>query len=70
MQRHWNWILSSLFQFNKKTVINHKFDVLKVFQEILYSVGRWVNEGSGWITESTDSQYINISIFRRLSGIS
>ena len=31
---------------------------------------KFINEGSGWITESTDSQYINISIFRRLSGIS
>ena len=30
----------------------------------------WINEGSGWIVESTESQYINISTYRPLSGIS
>ena len=28
----------------------------------------WVNEGSGWIVESIESQYINISTYRPLSG--
>ena len=49
-------------------MINHKFDLEKAFQKILYSIERWVNEGSGWIIESIDSQYINVSTFRPLSG--
>ena len=51
-----------------KTVINYKFDLDKSFQEILYRIDNWINEGSGWIVESVDSQYINISTFRPLSG--
>ena len=31
-----------------KIVIKHKFDLEKVFQEILYSTKRWVNEASDW----------------------
>ena len=27
----------------------------------------WINEGSGWIVESIESQYINISTYRPLS---
>ena len=30
----------------------------------------WINEGSGWIVESIESQYINISTYRPLSGCS
>ena len=30
----------------------------------------WINEGSGWIVESIESQYINISTNRPLSGSS
>ena len=30
----------------------------------------WINEGSGWIAESIESQYINISTNRPLSGSS
>ena len=56
------------FNSTTKAEINHKFDFEKAFQEILYSIERSVNEGSGWIIESIDSQYINISTFRRLSG--
>ena len=51
-----------------KTVINYKFDIDNSFQEILYRVDNWINERSGWIVESVDSQYINISTFRPLSG--
>ena len=58
------------FNSTTKTVINYKFDLEKAFQEILYSIERWVNEESGWIIESIDSLYIIISTFRPLSGIS
>ena len=30
-----------------KTVINHKFSVENAFQEILYRINNWINEGSG-----------------------
>ena len=30
----------------------------------------WINNGSGWINELTESQYINISTYRPLSGSS
>ena len=47
-------------------MINSKFDLNKTFQEILCSIENWINEGSSWI----ESQCINISTFRRLSGSS
>ena len=53
-----------------KTVINHKFRLEKYFQEILYMVDVWVNDWSGWNVKSIESQYINISTHRQLSGSS
>ena len=38
-----------------KTVINHKFHFENAFQEILYRIDNWFNEGSGWIVESIES---------------
>ena len=40
------------------------------FQEILYRIDAWINKGSGWIIESIESQYINISTYRPLVGSS
>ena len=51
-----------------KTVINHRFRLESSFQEILYLIDVWINEGSGWNVESIESQYINISTYRPLSG--
>ena len=39
-----------------KKLINHKFFLENAFQEILYMLDIWINEGSGWIVESIDSQ--------------
>ena len=47
-------------------MINHKFS-LKNCLRILYRIDNWINEGSGWIVESIESQYINLSIYRPLS---
>ena len=33
-------------------------------------IDNWINEGSGWIIEVIVSQYISISTYRPLSGIS
>ena len=53
-----------------KTVINHRFRLENYFQEILCMTNVWINEGSGGIVESIESQYINISTYRPLSGSS
>ena len=49
-------------------MINHKFKLENAFQEILYLIDNWINKASGWIVESIESQYINISPYRPLSG--
>ena len=49
-----------------KTVINHRFRLETSFQEILYMIDVWINKGSSW----NESQYINISNYRPLSGSS
>ena len=54
------------FNSTTKTVINHKFILDKSFQEILYRIGNWINEGSGWIVELIESQYGKISSYRPL----
>ena len=53
-----------------KTVINHRLRLENCFKEILYLIDAWINKGSGWIVESVESQYINISTYRPLSGSS
>ena len=53
-----------------KAVIYHKFSLEKSFHEILNRNDNWVNEGSGWIAELLESQHINVSIYRPLSGSS
>ena len=51
-------------------MINHKLDLDKSFQEILYRTDTRINESSGWIIESIVSQYINISTYKPLIGSS
>ena len=56
------------FNSTTKTVINYKFSLENAFQEILYRIDNWINEGSGWIVELIESQQINISAYRPISG--
>ena len=51
-----------------KTVPNHIFKLEKSFEEILYMIDVWINNGSGWIIELIEYQYTNISTYRPLSG--
>ena len=51
-------------------MINHRFRLENSFQEILYMIDVWINNGSGWIIELIESQYINTSTYRPLSGSS
>ena len=55
------------FNSTTKTVINHKFGLDRYFQEILYRIDNWTNEGSAWIVELIESQHIIISVYRPLS---
>ena len=49
-------------------MINFKYDLDKSFQDVLYRIDNWVNKGSGWVTESIDAEYVNVSIYSALSG--
>ena len=49
-------------------MINHKSSVENPFEENLYRINNWINEGSGWIIELINFQYINVSTYRPLSG--
>ena len=51
-------------------MINNKVKLENSFQEIIYLNDNWFNKGSGWIVESIESQYINISTYQQLSGSS
>ena len=53
-----------------KIVTNHIFDLENYFEKNLYMIDVWINNGSGWIIELIESQYINISTYRPLSGSS
>ena len=49
---------------------NHMFRLGKSFEQILYMIDVWINNRSVWIIELIESQYINISAYRPLSGSS
>ena len=55
-----------------KTVTNLDFEysIDKSFQEILYRIDNWINEGSGWVVESINSEFVNISKYAPLFGSS
>ena len=46
------------FNSTAKIVINNKFSLENAFQETLYNIHNWINEGSGWIVQLIESQYI------------
>ena len=58
------------FNLFTKAVINHRFRLENSFQEILYMLHVWINKESGSSVEAIESQYINISTYRPLSGCS
>ena len=51
-----------------KTAIIQRFRLENYFQEILYMIDLWINNGSGWNFESIEFQYIIISTYRPFSG--
>ena len=40
----------------------------QLFQEILYRIDNWINQGSGWIVESIEGFYLNVSSYSPLIG--
>ena len=56
------------FNFATKTVINPEYNLDRSFQEILYRIDKWINERFGWVIESIEDQYVNISVNSPLSG--
>ena len=57
------------FNSTAKTVINiNKYGLNESFQEVLYIIDNWINEGSAWTIEYVDEEYFNISIHNPLSG--
>ena len=48
-------------------MINSKYTPDKSFQEILYRIDKWINGRAGWVIESRDAEYVNISFFSPLS---
>ena len=62
---------SSIVYFNSatKTVINSdKYGLDKSFHRILNRIDNWLNKGCGWLIESIEAQYVNISIYSPLIG--
>ena len=39
-------------------------------QEILNTIDKWVSEGSGWVIDQIDSQYLNVTLYKPLNGSS
>ena len=56
--------------FTTKTVINSEYDLKKSFQEFLYKIDNWINEGPGWAIELIKAEYVSVSIYNSLSGSS
>ena len=51
-----------------KTVINFEYCLDKSFQEILYRIYNSTNKGPGWIIESIDGEFVNISGYSPVIG--
>ena len=49
------------FNSTTKTIINLDFNLDRSFEEILHRIDNWINEGSEWIVDSINGQYLNIS---------
>ena len=49
-------------------MVNSKFSLNQSFQESLYKIDNWINEGSGWIIEEIQNQYLNVSSYSPLVG--
>ena len=62
----------SFLYFNSiaKAGINLDFNLHKSFEEIFYRIDNWINERSGWVIDSINGEYVNISKYAPLFGSS
>ena len=52
-----------------KTLINSdEFGLDQSFQDILYRIDNWINQGSEWIAESIEGFYLNVRSYSPLIG--
>ena len=51
-----------------ETVINFEYCLDNSFQEGLHRIDNWINKVSGWVIESIDGEYVNISAYSSLIG--
>ena len=58
------------FNSSTKTVLGLKYGLYKSFQEVFNGKDNWISEKSGWISESIDDEYVNISVYSPLLGSS
>ena len=49
-------------------MINSEFNLDQSFQEILYRIDNWINQGSVWIIESIEGFYLNVNSYSLLIG--
>ena len=47
---------------------SNEFGLDQSFQEILYRIDNWINQGSGWIVESIEGFYLIVSSYSPLLG--
>ena len=60
---------SVYFNSTTKIVINSdEFGLDQSFQENSYRIDNWINQGSGWIVESIEGFYLNVSSYSPLIG--
>ena len=64
-----NEFATAYFSSATKTAINSdKYGFDRSFQEMLCRIDNWINQVSGWIIESIEAHYVNISVYSPLSG--
>ena len=65
-----NEFILRTFYFNSllKTVINRRYHLNDLFEEILNLLDIWINEGSGWIIDKIEGLYINVANYEPLLG--
>ena len=56
------------FDSTTKTVINFKYELNKPFQGILCRIDNGIYEGSRWVIEIVEAEYVNISVYSPLLG--
>ena len=50
-----------------KTALSFKYDLDKSFHRVIYRTDNCIDEGSGWVIESINGEYVKIFIYSPLS---